>query len=606
MALNSDSATIKRDIACLILQYLQDEGYTTSFLTMQDETKIKLAEKQTQRSYFKRMRKAVLDGDWVEVDKLCGKTTFQQQKSFLYAAYREQFIELIDAQEYQKAFTHLTKRLKPLEGSAASLSEFKDLCYLLTCRSVHEVLPNWEGAAAAREALLSQFATMLEMEERWTQQESQDDTYNLPERRLLELLEQAAAYQVSRSARGAAAATLDTATSSSAAAVNGGSGGHGRAASCNGAAANGARPNGGTAPVTSLLRDYTAPCVPNTPYTVLRGHTDGVKSVAWLPSAHNGYEGGGSAPLLLSAGNDMTVRLWSARDGQCLAALDGHTARVWQLAVSKTGQLVASAAADGTVRLWRVGDATTEAWAAEASSSAVNGSGGGGSGNEARMAYAATLSGHTGDVYSVGFHPSAEQVVTAGYDRSVRLFDASIGVESRVLVGHELPAREAVFNSTGNLVVSGGKDATVRFWDVRSALCVRKLSHSLGEVTSVQLSQDGTQLLASSKDNSIRLWDVRAARPLRAFKGHQNTSKNFVRARFGPARDLVLSGSEDGCVCVWSLASAELLHKLRGHTDVSYDAVWCEEHGLLASCSHDGTVRTWRHDPGAGERRNGW
>ena len=52
------------------------------------------------------------DGDWVEVDKLCGKMTFQQQKSFLYAAYREQFIELIDAQEYQKAFTHLTKRLK--------------------------------------------------------------------------------------------------------------------------------------------------------------------------------------------------------------------------------------------------------------------------------------------------------------------------------------------------------------------------------------------------------------------------------------------------------------------------------------------------------------
>jgi hypothetical protein len=39
---------------------LQDEGYTTSFMTMQDEAKIKLAEKQTQRSYFKRMRKAIL------------------------------------------------------------------------------------------------------------------------------------------------------------------------------------------------------------------------------------------------------------------------------------------------------------------------------------------------------------------------------------------------------------------------------------------------------------------------------------------------------------------------------------------------------------------
>ena len=39
----------------------------------------------------------------------------------------------------------------------------------------------------------------------------------------------------------------------------------------------------------------------------------------------------------------------------------------------------------------------------------------------------------------------------------------------------------------------------------------------------MQLSADGLHLLASSKDNSVRLWDTRAARPLRAFKGHQNT-----------------------------------------------------------------------------------
>jgi hypothetical protein len=48
----------------------------------------------------------------------------------------EQYLELIEGQEYQKAFTHLTKRLKPLEGSAASEGEFRDLCYLLTCKCV--------------------------------------------------------------------------------------------------------------------------------------------------------------------------------------------------------------------------------------------------------------------------------------------------------------------------------------------------------------------------------------------------------------------------------------------------------------------------------------
>ena len=77
---------------------------------------------------------------------------FNAQSEVLTERYGEFFIaELIEAQEYQKAFTHLTKRLKPLEASAASLADFKDLCYLLTCRSVHEVLPTWQGAAAARD-----------------------------------------------------------------------------------------------------------------------------------------------------------------------------------------------------------------------------------------------------------------------------------------------------------------------------------------------------------------------------------------------------------------------------------------------------------------------
>lgn len=41
-------------------------------------------------------------------------------------------------------------------------------------------------------------------------------------------------------------------------------------------------------------------------------------------------------------------------------------------------------------------------------------------------------------------------------------------------------------------------------------------------------------MLSSSKDNSNRLWDLRLGKPLRRFKGHQNTSKNFIRSAFGP------------------------------------------------------------------------
>jgi WD40 repeat protein len=46
------------------------------------------------------------------------------------------------------------------------------------------------------------------------------------------------------------------------------------------------------------------------------------------------------------------------------------------------------------------------------------------------------------------------------------------------------------------------------------------------------MNTTGTLLLSSAKDNSNRLWDLRMMKPhLRlTLKGHQNTSKNFIRS----------------------------------------------------------------------------
>jgi hypothetical protein len=48
----------------------------------------------------------------------------------------------------RQAFTHLTKRLKPLERYAGSPEEFKDLCFLLTCKNIQDApsFKNWDGA----------------------------------------------------------------------------------------------------------------------------------------------------------------------------------------------------------------------------------------------------------------------------------------------------------------------------------------------------------------------------------------------------------------------------------------------------------------------------
>lgn len=96
-------------------------------------------------------------------------------------------------------------------------------------------------------------------------------------------------------------------------------------------------------------------------------------------------------------------------------------------------------------------------------------------------------------------------------------------------------------------------------------------------MTSVEMNSNGTLLLSSSKDNSNRLWDVRMVfineqiliiyynnkyndsiyiyiyiyvpwfliktRPIKRLKGHQNTSKNFIRSGF-VNNSLIVGGSE--------------------------------------------------------------
>ncbi|MCX4765340.1 TIR domain-containing protein [Streptomyces sp. NBC_01275] len=117
---------------------------------------------------------------------------------------------------------------------------------------------------------------------------------------------------------------------------------------------------------------------------VLDGHTDRVYAVAfapdgdWLASAswdgraliwrdgavahrltgHTGKLWTAAAhprrPLLATAGDDRTVRLWDTRTGRETAALTGHTGRVLTVAFSPDGSLLASGGEDGTVRLWSV------------------------------------------------------------------------------------------------------------------------------------------------------------------------------------------------------------------------------------------------------------
>ncbi|KAJ3367671.1 hypothetical protein GGF31_007131 [Allomyces arbusculus] len=554
--LNPNDPKIKEDIIRMIIQYLSNNGYHAAKLTLQDEANVRHFEHQETQHELRRLRKAILDGDWAEVDRLLlAKPLHRHQKAFLYALYKQQYLETIEHHELHKAFTFLNKRLKPLEAYQTTPDEFRDLCYLLTAKSIHDApsFRNWDGIGPGRERLVDQLQSMMDLDETGVLGTggARDNVY-VPPNRLVTLLQQAVAHQVEA-----------------------------------------ARYHPKLTPrVGTLLEDYSTVVLPNATRHVLRGHSENVKKVAFV---------GDAGKWIASASSDHTARVWDTESGRGVAILAGHAARIWDVAANRAGTQVATVSGDASVRLWdlhRLHDG--------AGSTSADGTGNGAAVAESEPAETAVpcvsvLKNHAaGDLYTVQYHPgSAAHIATGGYDKQVRFTDVSSGQVVKSFAGHQLSVTSVAFSPMGNVIVSGSKDSTIRFWDVLSGLCVRTLTSHLGEVTGVALSPSGTYLLSASKDNSNRLWDTRMMpRPLRRFKGHTNTAKNFVRASFAGAGDgmLVVGGSEDGAVYVWDRDSGAVVQRLRGHAGIVYDVRWCQRQQLLVSCSEDATVRTWHYD----------
>ena len=63
-----------------------------------------------------------------------------EQRIYAYLVHRQEYLELIDSGDQHRAFSYLSKKLKPYEdiSVAQHSNEMKELCYLLTCKSVSE------------------------------------------------------------------------------------------------------------------------------------------------------------------------------------------------------------------------------------------------------------------------------------------------------------------------------------------------------------------------------------------------------------------------------------------------------------------------------------
>ncbi|MEO1992315.1 MAG: c-type cytochrome domain-containing protein, partial [Pirellulales bacterium] len=203
-----------------------------------------------------------------------------------------------------------------------------------------------------------------------------------------------------------------------------------------------------------------------------------------------------------------------------------------------------------------------------------------------------TLADHSDLLYDAEFSPDGSLLATAGYDRSLKVWnvaDGSLFWENTI---HNAAIFDLEWHPSGEILASASADETVKIWRTSDGIRLDTLSQPQGEVLCLQFSNDGQRLFAAGQDKRIYAWKISSLKTpainpviLSCF-AHE---ASITVISISPQGDHLISAAEDGSLTRWRLPDLMPDHNFANQGDVV--SVMCEtEKGLLLGLL-DGTTR---------------
>lgn len=324
---------------------------------------------------------------------------------------------------------------------------------------------------------------------------------------------------------------------------------------------------------------------------------------------------------LATATSDHRINLWCLVTQQLLIPLMGHADTIWCIAYSPDDVLLASASADGTVRLWEVNTG---------------------------LPVMTLPRNHANWVWSLAWSPDGSRLATGGSDARILIWDAAQAAESARRVAemsmmaeedpswadaaslevqkamrvsmpllywqaHEKSILDLTFApSDPKMLVSIGTEGTLAVWDAESGMLDCRLQGHIGPINSVAISPESEEIVATAgEDHTVRLWDLRDIDPASAaakisrekamglalahftLKGHEAA---VAVVRFCGDGRLLASASKDCQVRVWvpNMQNPTLCAKFVAHEAWVRSLAWTADQNFLFTASSDGMVYAWQ------------
>jgi WD40 repeat protein len=213
-----------------------------------------------------------------------------------------------------------------------------------------------------------------------------------------------------------------------------------------------------------------------------------------------------------------------------------------------------------------------------------------------------TLTGHLDTVWAVAVAPDGKTLISAGFDRTIKLWNLQTGKLLQTLTGHSDAVRALATSPDGKIMASGSGDKTIKIWNLQTGELLRTLpadpstntGHS-GPVWSVAISPDSKTLASGSYDGTIKIWDLNTGNLIRTLPDHYDSVWSVA---IGPDNKTLASGSYDGTIKIWNLETGAVLHTLSTHTDTVRSVAISPDGKTLASGSWDKTIRLWNVQTG--------
>lgn len=270
---------------------------------------------------------------------------------------------------------------------------------------------------------------------------------------------------------------------------------------------------------------------------------------------------------LVSVGMDGLAVVWSVADGKALHRCRGETGVLSSVAWSADGAVIALGSADADITLWQPG-------------------------NGGRLW---RLRGHSGEVSGLAFTPDGKTLISSSRDGTLRWWDLETRVETLRVQAHADGVHGLALSPNGQVLASaGGWDRSIKLWDASKGQELQRLTGHTSQVTSLAFGPDNALLVSGSWDESVRIWESRGAQKPRILEEKNQIMDLVFCVALSPDARVLVAGSWDALLRVWDVAQGQLLRKLGQHNSMVLSAAFSADGAALASGDAEGKVLLWK------------